>query len=127
MARRISDVVEERVKTAIEALDVLQAVKDSIEWDISPALIPAGRGEMALAYMVAISVRVPGSVEEDYVLQMKPLLDPHAPQADVTALVAELHGLCQAAADEIRAKLNAASNGHRKSPGGLIIGGLSTP
>lgn len=122
MARRISSAVEKCIEAAINGLEVPQAVKDSIEWDIAPALIPAGR-EMALAYMVAVSIPVPGSVEEDYVLQMKPLRDPHADQAIVTALVEELYGLCEKAADEIRAQLNALSNGHRKSPGGLYLPG----
>jgi hypothetical protein len=126
MARRISDAIENCINRAIEALEIPQAVKESIEWEVSPALIPVGR-EMSLAYMVAISIPVPGSVEEDYVLQMKPLRDPHADQGVVTALVEELYGLCEQAADEIRAQLNALSNGHKKTPGGLIIGGLSTP
>jgi hypothetical protein len=126
MARRIADEVAKCVEAAIDGLEIPRAVKDSIEWEIAPALIPTGR-EMSLAYMVAISIPVPGSVEEDYVLQMKPLRDPHADQGVITALVEELYGLCQQAADEIRAQLNALANGHRKSPGGLIIGGLSTP
>jgi hypothetical protein len=122
MARRISDAIESCINRAVEALEIPQAVKESIEWEISPALIPTGR-EMALAYMVAISIPVPGSVEEDYVLQMKPLRDPHADQAAVTALVEELYGLCEKAADEIRAQMNALSNGHKKSPGGLYLPG----
>lgn len=126
MARRISDAIESCINRAVEALEIPQEVKESIEWDISPALIPTGR-EMALAYMVAISIPVLGSIEDDYVLHMKPLRDPHADQAAVTALVSELYALCEQAADEIRARLNSLSNGHKKSPGGLIIGGLSTP
>jgi hypothetical protein len=122
MARRVADVVEGRVKAAIEGLDIPQAVKESIEWEITPALFQKGR-EMTLAYMVAVCLPVPGSVEDDYVLRMKPLEDAHSPQSAVTALVAELYGLCQEAADEIRAKLNALSNGHRKSPGGLYLPG----
>lgn len=126
MARRISDAIESCINRAVEALEIPQAVKESIEWEIAPALIPAGR-EMALAYMVAVSLPVPGSVEEDYVLNMKPLRDPHADQAAVTALVTDLYVLCEQQADAIRAQMNALSNGHKKSPGGLIIGGLSTP
>jgi hypothetical protein len=122
MARRISSAVEKCIEAAIDGLEIPQAVKDLIEWDIAPALIPDGR-EMALAYMVAISIPVPGSVEEDYVLQMKPLRDPHADQGVVTSLVEELYGLCERAADEIRAQMNAMSNGHRKSAGGLYLPG----
>lgn len=122
MARRISDAIESCINRAVEALEIPQAVKESIEWEISPALIPTGR-ELSLAYMVAICLPVPGSVEDDYVLQMKPLRDPHADQAAVTALVADLYGLCEKAADEIRARLNALSNGHKKSAGGLCLPG----
>jgi hypothetical protein len=126
MARRIEAAVAACIEAAIDGLEIPQAARDLIEWDIAPALVPDGR-ELSLAYMVAISIPVPGSVEEDYVLQMRPLRDPHADQGVVTALVEELYGLCEKAADEIRARLNALSNGHKKSPGGLIIGGLSTP
>lgn len=122
MARRISDAIETMIKDAVGGLEIPQAEKDSIEWEIAPALIPAGR-EMALAYMVAVSIPVPGSVEEDYVLNMKPLRDPHADQAAVSALVTELHGLCAQQADAIRAQMNALSNGHKKSPGGLYLPG----
>lgn len=122
MARRIEDAVAVCIEAAIDSLEIPQAARDLIEWDIAPALIPAGR-EMSLAYMVAISIPVPGSVEEDYVLQMKPLRDPHADQGVVTALVTELYGLCEQAADEIRAQMNALSNGHKKSPGGLYLPG----
>jgi hypothetical protein len=106
MARRISDAIENCVNRAVEALEIPQAVKESIEWEIAPALIPTGSlgaREMKLAYMVAISIPVSGSADEDYALQMKPLRDPYAGQAVVTALVTELYGLCQQAADEIRA------------------------
>ena len=120
MARRISDAVAECVGKAIEGLDVLQSVKDSIEWEIAPALLPMGR-EMKLAYMVAVSIPVPGSVEEDYVLNMKPLHDPHADQATVAALVTELFELCQNTADELWDRMNAQANGHKKSPGGLLL------
>ena len=76
MARRISDAIESCINRAVEALEIPQAVKESIEWEISPALIPTGR-EMALAYMVAISLPVPGSVEE--VLRFWPPSGPSRP------------------------------------------------
>ena len=126
MTRRIADAVAARVVAAIDGLDISQADRNAVEWEIAPALIPVGR-EMALAYMVAVSIPVPGSAEEDYVLRMKPLKDPHAGQDAVAALVSELYALCQEAADQLRAELSAPSNGGKKSPGGLIIGGLSTP
>jgi hypothetical protein len=120
VANRISDVIAAKVEAAVNSLPVLQAVKDTVEWEISPALVPAGR-DMSLAYMVAVCIPVPGSVEDDYVLRMTPLEDPHAPQAVVDALVQVLYGYCSGAADEIRARVNAQANGHRESPGGLIL------
>lgn len=120
MAKRVSDSIEEKVIAAVMALPGLQVVRDTLEWEIAPALVPSGR-DMSLAYMIAVCIPVPGSVEDDYVLRMAPLTDPHAPQAVVSALVADLYGYCLGAADEIRRRNNAQANGHRESPGGLIV------
>jgi hypothetical protein len=120
VTRRISDILGERVESAIMELPILMSVRKSIEWEIAPALIPSGH-DMSLAYMVAVCIPVPGSVEGDYVLRMAPLEDPHAPQAVVDTLVRSLYGYCSGAADEIRQRISAQSNGHRESPGGLIL------
>lgn len=120
MAKRISDVLGKKVDAAIDALPVLMLIRSEAEWEIAPALLPGGNG-MTLAYMVAVSLPVPGSVGDDYVLYMAPLDDPHASQETVNGLVSGLYGKCQAEVDEIRARLRAQSNGRRQSPGGLIV------
>lgn len=117
---RISDVLAERINTAISSLIVLQAVRSQIDWEIAPALLPRGGG-MILAYMVAVSLPVPGSVEGDRVLYMAPLDDPSADQDAVNDLVESLYLKVQKEADDRRAQVSAASNGHRQSPGGLIV------
>lgn len=117
---RISDLLGRRVAAAIEELPVLSVARDGINWEITPALMP-GAGGLVLAYMVAVSIPVPGSVEGDRVLYMAPLDDPDASQETVSTLVRSLHDRCQAEAAERQARVNAHSNGHRESPGGLIL------
>jgi hypothetical protein len=113
---RISDVLAQRIIIAIEALPVLSVVRDQIDWEIAPALLPRGAG-MVLAYMVAVSLPVPGSVEGDKVLYMAPLDDPDASQDTVTSLVEGLYLKAQQEVDQRHAQLN----GHRESPGGLVL------
>lgn len=120
MPRRISDILAEKVVTAIDALAVLNRSRNEIEWEISPALLPRGDG-MVLAFMVAVAVPVPASVENDYILKMAPLDDPHADQRTVDDLVAMLYRLCEVDADEARAAASAQANGHKMTPGGLIV------
>lgn len=113
---RISDILGQRVVIAIEALPVLAVTRDQIDWEIAPALLPRGGG-MVLAYMVAISLPVPGSIEGDKVLYMTPLEDPDADQEQVSALVEGLYLKAQQEADQRRAHLN----GGRQSSGGLAM------
>lgn len=113
---RISDVLGQRITAAINALPVLSVTREQIDWEVAPALLPRGGGTV-LAYMVAISLPVPGPVEGDKVLYMTPLEDPDANQEQVYALVEGLYLKAQQEADERRARLN----GHRQSPGGLAL------
>lgn len=113
---RISDTLARRVTTAIESLPVLAVTREQIDWEIAPALLPRGGG-MVLAYMVAVSLPVPGSVEGDKVLYMAPLDDPGATQETVSALVEGLYLKAQQETDQRRSGLN----GHRESPGGLAL------
>ena len=113
---RISDILGQRITVAIEALPVLAVVREQIDWEVAPALLPRGSG-MVLAYMVAVSLPVPGSVEGDKVLYMTPLEDPDAGQDQVSALVEGLYLKAQQEADERRSQLN----GHREPPGGLAV------
>jgi hypothetical protein len=117
---RISEVLATRIAAAIEALPVLSVVREGIDWEIAPALLPRGGG-MVLAYMVAVSLPVPGSAEGDNVLYVAPLDDPHASQEAVSDLVEALYLRAQRECDDRRAAITAHSNGHRESPGGLAL------
>lgn len=121
MAKRLSDEVAAQVVAGIEVLEVPQAVKDSILWDVTPALAPAGRGEFSLVFMVAITLPIPDT-EDDYALEAAPLMEVPAPQDAVTTHVKILYSRAQAKADEIQASLRAPQNGHKTSPGGIILG-----
>jgi hypothetical protein len=113
---RISDGLARRVTEAIESLVILEAARARIDWEIAPALLPRGSG-VVLAFMVAVSLPVPGSLEGDRVLYMGPLDDPAASQETVNGLVESLYLKAQAEADQRHAQLS----GHRESPGGLIV------
>jgi len=115
VTRRISDVLGERVTEAIKAMPVLEVAREQVDWEITPALLPVpGTSDLMLAYMVAVSIPVPGSVGGDKVLYMAPLDDPDAPQEKVSALVWDLYQRCQAENDERRAQIGAQANGHRR-------------
>jgi hypothetical protein len=112
---RISDLLISRVTAAIEALPVLSVVRQAIDWEIAPALMPRPGGGLVLAYMVAVSLPV-GSLNGDKVLYMAPLDDPDASQEKVSALIRSLYDKCQAEADERQAAVRTAANGHRQHP-----------
>lgn len=120
VTRRISDILGERVVEAINAMPVLAAAREQVDWEVTPTLVPDREGGLLLAYMVAISVPVPGSVQGDRVLYMGPLEDPDASQSLVNAFVWKLYRDCQAESDARRQQVSAQANGHRTSPGGLI-------
>jgi hypothetical protein len=119
---RISEGLAQKIVEAVTALPVLETARAQVDWEIAPALIPDRKtGELMLAYMVAVSLPVPGSVENDKVLYMAPLDDPDAGQEAVASLVQFLYDKCQAENDARRAAMNTQANGHRESPGGLIL------
>jgi hypothetical protein len=120
VTRRISDALGERVVEAIKSMPVLAAAREQVDWEVTPTLMPDRAGDVLLAYMVAISVPVPGSVQGDRVLYMAPLEDPGASQEQVSAFVWKLYRDCQAESDARRREGVPGMNGHRASPGGLI-------
>ena len=123
MPYRISDGIGAKVSAAIDSLPVLAAIRERIGWELTPALLPdRSGGGLNLAYMVAVSVPVDwAAVEPDHILYMAPLADPDADQGNVNALVYGLYERCQREADEQRARSRAQANGHKDSPGGLIL------
>jgi hypothetical protein len=94
---RISDSIVPRIEEAISGLEVLQAVRDAIGWEVTPALLARGNS-LILSYMLAVSLPVPGP-EGDHVLYMRPLEDPYAPQEAVSQVIRELYRQCQEEAD----------------------------
>lgn len=123
MPYRISEAIGAKVAAAIDSLPVLAVVREKIGWELTPALLPdRSGGGMNLAYMVAVSVPVDwAAAGTDHILYMAPLADPDADQGNVNTLVYGLYQRCQAEADEQRARSRAQSNGHKDSPGGLIL------
>lgn len=121
---RIADGITGRVLAAIDGLEILQAIKETIGYEVSPALT-VKNGGMILAYMIAISLPVPGPpppADQDHVLYMHPLEDPHAPQEEVDQIVRELYRQAQEEADAVRVQRAIGSNGHKRTPGGLYPG-----
>ena len=116
MSDRITDVAAARVLAAIEALQVPQVVKDSIKWDVVPAISPNG-----FQFMVAIAVPVPGT--EDIALRLEPpAFDPFADQGIINELVRQRLAGAQEDADRYSMRAKIPQNGHKTTPGGLHIG-----
>lgn len=116
---RISDLLAQRIVTAIGKLPILETARGHVDWEVTPALLPRA-GDLTLAYMVAVSIPMTGSLT-DKVLYMAPLDDPDADEEKVFALVWGLYQQCQAENDARRTAMNTQANGHRESPGGLIL------
>lgn len=113
VTRRISDVLAERVVEGIQALPILDAARQQVDWEVTPMLMPDNTGELILAFMVALSVPVPGSVEGDRVLYMAPLRDPDAGQVQVTDFVWKLYRQCDADTAARQAQLVTAAGSRR--------------
>jgi hypothetical protein len=118
---RISDQVQAKVIAAVEALDITTEERGQTGWEINPALLSAGPGMMPqLGFVIGISVPVPGT-EDDHILHMEPVLNPHASQEEVSALVAKLHTGAYAEAREKRVRIAVAANGEKRTEGGLVL------
>jgi len=117
---RLSDAVGPKIISAIDVLDVPQVVKDSIEWELVPALIPSGApGEFGFTYMLALSLPVPGA--SDYVMHVAQLEDPHVSQPEFTKAVRALYASVQREADDRQLQDTSPANGGKMSPGGLAL------
>ena len=55
---RISEELRRRVELGIEGLEVLRVIRDSIGYEVTPALLARQDG-MILAFMVAVCLPVP--------------------------------------------------------------------
>lgn len=118
---RISEQVQAKVIAAISALDITDEEREHVGWEINPALLSPGPGMMPeLGFVIAISVPVPDT-EDDFILHMEPVLNPHAPQETVTELVAKLYNGASAEGREKRVQIVVAANGEKRTESGLVL------
>ncbi len=118
---RISDQVQAKVIAAIKALCITEEERSQIGWEINPALLSAGPGMMPqLGFVIGISVPIPAT-EDDFILHMEPILNPHASQEEISTLVTKLHTEAAAESREKRVRIAVAANGEKRTEGGLVI------
>lgn len=98
--KRLSVLISQAVEEAIGALEVPQAVRDGIEWEIMPIGLwgPAGT---AVAWLVGIGVKVPAT--GDWEFPFGQLGDPHD-RDEIRTLVRVIYAKAQADADESQKK-----------------------
>ena len=117
---RLSDAVGPKIVSAINALEIPRVVRDSIEWELVPALIPgAAPGQFGFTYMLALSVPVPGA--GDYVMHVGQLEDPHVSQPEFSRAVRALYDSVQREADDRQLQRTAPANGGKMSPGDIAL------
>jgi hypothetical protein len=115
MVARIADIAAGKIEQAIEELQVPQVVKDSIAWDIVPAVSPN-----SYEFMLVLVVPIPGTTDQALLLK-PPSFDAFDDQAVISELVrGRLHEV-QERADQLAADLRVKANGHKTSPGGLAL------
>lgn len=114
MAARVSTLIAERIKTAVEELQAPQMIKDRLEWEIVPGLKPTPDGGMSLIFMVGLGLPVPGT--EDRIMPFAMLEDDK--QGEVTRIVRSLYDRAQG---ELDAAAGIPAGQSRKSAGGLLI------
>lgn len=113
--RRLSDIVAGAVTGAISALEIPQADREAVEWEVTPAISPL---EGSIGWFVGVGLPVP--VTGDSVMPFAPVSDPHD-AAEIGRLVRALYQAAAAQAAEATERATRTANGHRKSPGGLIV------
>lgn len=112
--QRLSDIVAVHVEQAIRDLEILAVEKDVIEWEVIPFIAPDG----SVGWLIGIGL--PVSVTGDNVMPFALLSDPHS-RDDISRVVQVMHAAAAAQAAELAEKSRKAANGHRDSPGGLIV------
>lgn len=116
MSERLTEIVAAKVEAAIEALAVPQVVKDSIAWDLVPAISPG-----AFQFLIVMCVPVPGTPDKALRLE-PPALDPDVDQETVNQVVRVKLSEVQQDADRLALQAAIPQNGHSKTtPGGLHI------
>jgi hypothetical protein len=119
----MTDIVVHHVEAAIEGLDVPGEVRQQIEYEVLPFLAPEppsspfAQPQLSLKFIIGVGLP---TLAGDHHIPLHPLDDPHDP-AEITRLVQQLFETAQAMVAEADGKIRAAANGHKASPGGLII------
>ena len=122
MTARLTDLVVRHIEAVIEELDIPQAVKDQVEYEVINFLTPtqsglAGPPSLAVAWMAGVGLPTQSG---DHLMPFAPLEDPHD-QAEIRRLVQGLFAQAQHEVAEADLELRKSLNGHRTSPGGLAI------
>lgn len=115
--KRLTEVGAEKVRKALEALQIPGVVRDQIEWDVVPGI---GPGMFSIVPIICFPVTQAG---EDFVLHMgAPGLDPHETQEAFNDAIRRLVAGVQEEAAARKLAMDSSMNGHSgMSPGGLAI------
>lgn len=112
--KRLSDIIAGSVREAVGALEVLATDKDAIEWEVIPFL----GADSSVNWLIGIGLPVPAS--GDSVMPFALLSDPHDP-GEVSRVVRTLHEAAAGQVLDATARARRSANGHRESPGGLLL------
>lgn len=124
MTARLTDLVVRHIEAAIEDLNIPQAVKDQLEYEVvnflttsQPGLITGGPPQFTVGWLVGLGLPTKSG---DWVMPFLPLEDPHD-QHEIGRLVVTLLGIVQSEVAQADLQINSALNGSRITPGGLHI------
>jgi hypothetical protein len=113
MSLRVSDGIIVMIRTAIDGLDILRAIKDRIEWEVIPTLKHDSGGYANLVFMVGIGLPVPGTTDR---IMPFYLVEDDTPE-QITRVVRMLYASVQEDLDKLQG-----SRVEDMSPGGLFKG-----
>lgn len=124
MTARLTDIVARYIESAIEVLDLPQAVKDQVEYEILTYLTPAQSGlitggppSLTVGWMIGIGLPTKAG---DHLMPFLPLDDPHS-MHEIHTVVESLLGQVQQEVAQADLQVNSVLNGHRATPGGLVL------
>lgn len=112
--RRLSDEVARLVESALRDTEMPAVDRDDVEWEVVAAV--GGRGEIIWLAGVGLPVKLTGN----RIMPFGVLSGPDDP-GDVARTVKALYGAASGQVAEETARVTAASNGHGKPPGRMIV------
>lgn len=122
--KRLTEIVLGHIEAAIEGLEIPDAVKDQLEFDVinflttsQPGLITGGPPQLSVGWMIGLGLPTRAG---DWVMPFLPLEDPHD-QHEIGRLVVTLLGTVQSEVAQADLQMASALNGGRITPGGLHI------